>query len=276
MQQDIPNLPPISSILLAEASAWSSLLSVQQTVVGISKQIATVDASILQERSDASTQREFAYFAALSNLLSNCDTLALEVAKLRSLRKSRKNVEDAVVAELLRDHSNESVALGTTLAREHGLSLSALSSSIRAKNNEIKTQLQQLRALLDAVKDAPRLRLGSGECVVVGIRDQNGSVKSMSVEAALAAAYARGVRTVASNPRTSAQISTLLHANLTPLALTCACARFGMFRLLLRLPRERALSEDTIAAALQDLQLGEVRASQSSGRVFAKRDKKSE
>ena len=192
-----PDMPPIATMLMSEAQAWTGLLQMHGNVLGMTKQLTaatTTEAEnatlIIDEQRDASDQREAAYAASLSNLIHQCDALVNEIVKLRGLRKVKHKVEQAAVAEVLRQHSDEVLALGETLARNSALSIASATAELRSASTALRSQVTQARALLEAVRESATLRLPRGCSVVMGIRDGGGRETCMSAEALLAACYA--------------------------------------------------------------------------------------
>lgn len=161
-------IPPISALLLQEAEAWRALLSLH-TLASTSAREAARDDATLQAEMDTE-QREAAYIQALAGLLQNCDALATETLKLRSFRRARRSIETRCIAEVVRTHVAETLALGQALATNAGLNLSAVTAEVRAAAIEQRNQVSQLRALLEALGAASSLPLAAGSTLVIGVR----------------------------------------------------------------------------------------------------------
>jgi hypothetical protein len=156
--------------LLQEAEAWRAVLALHTAVSSSAREAAqsSDDDAVLQMEMD-SEQREAAYFQSLASLLHHCDALATETLKLRSFRKARRNVEAKCMAEVVRTHVTETLALGQALATNAGLNVSAVTADLRAAVIKQRNQVSQLRMLLEALAASSSLPLPSGSTLLVGV-----------------------------------------------------------------------------------------------------------
>lgn len=156
-----PDLPPISHLLLREAEAWRALLQLNASVLNVGRSVissvADIDSTYTGEHQDASDQREAAYVASLSQLLSCCDSLVYEAVKLRGLRKAKQQSEVVALREVIRKHSDEVLATGEALARNSALQIASLAADLRNSSQKTKAQIQQARGLLSALAEAKSL-----------------------------------------------------------------------------------------------------------------------
>jgi len=191
-----PDLPPISQLLLREAEAWRALLQLNASVLNVGRNVinsvADMDLAYTSEHQDASDQREAAYSASLSQLLSICDSLVYEAVKLRGLRKAKQHSEVVALREVIRKHSDEVLATGEALARNGALQIASLTVDIRNTSQKTKSQIQQARGLLTALAEAKSLEpLPVDATIVIGYQiGENTVVKP--VGDVLRHAYQRG------------------------------------------------------------------------------------
>ena len=166
-----PDLPPISQLLLREAEAWRALLQLNVSVLNVGRSVissvADIDSSYNGEHQDASDQREAAYVASLSQLLSCCDSLVYEAIKLRGLRKAKQQSEVVALREVIRKHSDEVLATGEALARNSALQIASLAADIRSTSQKTKSQIQQARGLLSALAEAKSLEPIPADATIV-------------------------------------------------------------------------------------------------------------
>ena len=166
-----PDLPPISQLLLREAEAWRALLQLNASVLNVGRNVinsvADIDAAYTSEHQDASDQREAAYSASLSHLVSTCDSLVYEAVRLRGLRKAKQQSEVVALREVIRKHSDEVLATGEALARNSTLQVASLAADIRNTSQKTKAQIQQARALLSALVEAKSLEPIPADATIV-------------------------------------------------------------------------------------------------------------
>lgn len=113
-------MPPITSLLHSEASAWSNLLSLHANVLCATKHLAASSAQegdehhlhLRDEQRDEVARRESAYVASLTQLAASADQLVNEAVKVRSLRRVKQTLENAAVSHLLASSSNETLCSG--------------------------------------------------------------------------------------------------------------------------------------------------------------------
>lgn len=172
-------MPQISTLLMREAEAWRALLHLHGvTLEGVRQVVASTltdpEATIrMDERQDATDQREAQYFASVTHLVSQCDALVGELMKVRGLRKAKRQFELEAQRELMRAHSDEVLAMGSGLASSGAMSMSALTAEVRLAGQALRAQITQARALLQAMQQARSSSLPQGTCVVVGLRHAN-------------------------------------------------------------------------------------------------------
>ena len=168
-----PDVPAICNLLHREADAWSALLALHPSTVSATMQIAKDNgpqASIYyDDKAMNSDSREAAYCAALSALASQCDNLYSEILKLRTYRKARRQVEIECVREVLRGHSDEVLAIGQALASNGSLNVASATAELRAAIQMQRSQVSELRMLIQAVQSANTLPLPQGGRLVVGV-----------------------------------------------------------------------------------------------------------
>jgi hypothetical protein len=175
--QDIPH---ISTLLLREADAWRSVLSLHASTVSGAQQLLNREDNkkeqvLNEERVMSSESREASYCTALTALASQCDTLHSECLKLRMLRKSRCAVEVRALAEVIRPSSDEILARGKVVAANASLSVATITSDVRIAIQAQRSQISQLRALLEAVDSASALPLIPGTKLVIGVERGEGN-----------------------------------------------------------------------------------------------------
>jgi hypothetical protein len=168
-----PDVPPICSLLHREADAWRALLALHPSTVSAAVQLAKDNGPqtsiYYDDKAMNSDSREASYCAALTALASQCDNLHSEILKLRTFRKARRHVEVECAREVLRAHSDEVLAIGQTLASNGALNVASATAELRAAIQNQRSQVSQLRALLQAVQGAKALPLPPGGNLVVGL-----------------------------------------------------------------------------------------------------------
>lgn len=188
-----PELPHISQLLLREADAWRALLSLHAATVASAQQIAqsseSSDAALEKEAS--SEAREATYCSALTSLASQADALIAEALKLRTLRKARKQIEIKCFSDILRSHADEVVAVGQSLASTGSMNVAAATTELRVAIQHQRSQVSQLRSLLDAVATASSLPLDKGGSIVVGVADEAGE-RTLKVDEVMQSIYSEG------------------------------------------------------------------------------------
>ena len=113
---------------------------------------------------------------SLTSLLQNTDALSTELLKLRGLRRARRQVAVTAHEETLRAHTDETLALGTSLANSGSMSLATVTAEVRLAGQSLRNQLSQARALLVALKELDSSPLTSSACIVMGIRESEETV----------------------------------------------------------------------------------------------------
>ena len=170
-------MPPISEMLIREAEAWRALLGLHGMTMESTRQAQeSVEESTVQlERAqDESDQREAMYNQSVSHLLTQYDALTTELIKIRGLRKARRGVEVVAQREVLRAHSDETLALGSMIATHSGQSVAGLTSDLRKCSQQLRTQLEQSRALLQALQEVRDSKVPANTAIVIGIRSSDG------------------------------------------------------------------------------------------------------
>lgn len=164
---------------MREAEAWRALLGLHASTVASAQQIVRSpdDTSSIQydEKKGSSESREAAYCAALTGLASQCDGLITEILNLRAFRKARRAVEVQCVADIVRSHSDEVLAVGKTLASNSSLNVSSVTTELRVAIQTQRNQVSQLRALLETIRSADTLPLPKGSKLVIGLMREPGS-----------------------------------------------------------------------------------------------------
>ena len=170
--QQMPQMPPISEMLLREAEAWRALclhglsMAATRQVVDSSAD-SEWEVNKAQEESD---QREAMYYASISHLLAQYDALTAELVKIRGLRKGKRSVEVVAQREILRAHSDETLALGSMMATHNAQSVTGLTADLRKASQQLRTQVEQTRALLQALIDTRSAALPVNATIVIGLR----------------------------------------------------------------------------------------------------------
>ena len=180
--------PHVSQMLMREADAWRAILSLHQTTVGMARSLPEEPELLFDEHREATAQREMNYLSSLSQLSASCDVIASEAIKIRGLRKARHQMESEgvrgvrEVKELLRNHTDEMLALGDSHARNGALTFTAIASELRSVNQTLRTQIAQARALLTAVHDARSLTLPADARIVIGLQHGDGHTELHTTE----------------------------------------------------------------------------------------------
>ena len=186
--------PPISDLLIREAHAWAGLLGLHGGVVHAARQLAghaddAGDAvAVGRAASDAAQAREQAYCAALTSLAAQCDGLATEALRLRNLRKARCTAEASAAEAIIQHHTQEALAVGSALATNSALSVQTATTEIRQAMQSTKTQIAQLRALLEAATQSEASAALRGQ-LRVSVQRPDGAEQALAVDAVLAAVY---------------------------------------------------------------------------------------
>lgn len=166
--------PAISQMLVREAEAWRALLGLHGNVLHLARGLSnsTLDCAVdREEHAEASDQREAAYIASVTQLISQCDQLVSEAVKIRSLRKTKCRVEAHALEDVLRPHSDEALAVGEAAARNGAMSIASATSELRQGSQAIRAQIQQARALVAAATErAESERLPAAGTIVMGIQ----------------------------------------------------------------------------------------------------------
>ena len=176
----VPQMPPISEMLMREADAWRALLGLHALGVDATRQVKEASSTEgeamldLNQKEEDSDQRECMYHQSITHLLSQYDALTTELVKIRSLRKAKRTAQSAAEREVLRVHTDETLALGSMIATRAGQSVTALTAELRLVNQQLRTQLEQTRALLQALHDVERSEVPSNAVIVIGLRREGG------------------------------------------------------------------------------------------------------
>lgn len=196
--------PAISQMLVREAEAWRALLGLHGNVLHLARGLSsstlqdTDTASEREELAEASEQREAAYVASVTHLISQCDQLVAEAVKIRGLRKTKCRVDVHALEDVLRPHSDEALAVGEAAARNGALSIASATSELRQGAQAMRVQIQQARALLTAATErAECARLPAAGTIVMGIRgvDEGSAPPLLPVATVLEHVYQRGALT---------------------------------------------------------------------------------
>lgn len=189
---DAQAVPQITQLLYREGEAWRALLSLHAGVVSTAQQIsaAVADATSLDtnETGNATEQRELQYCAALTHVAAQCDAMHTEAIKLRGLRKARASADAQAIQALMDAHTNETLAVGASLASNVSMSVQTATSDVRNAIQATRSQLAQTRALLQMIYDAPALR---GRILIGITSDDDRPPSEFSPDAVFAAVYRR-------------------------------------------------------------------------------------
>lgn len=173
MLRHSPDIPPICNLLHREADAWGALLALHPSTVRVAMQLAKDNGPqtsiYYDDRAMNSDSREASYCAALTALASQCDNLHSEILKLRTFRKARRQVEVECAREVLRAHADEILAVGQTLAGNGVLNMASATAELRGAIQNQRSQVTQLRTLLQAMHGAKALPLPHKGNLVVGL-----------------------------------------------------------------------------------------------------------
>lgn len=157
------SIPPVSALLMHEAEAWRALLQLHTGVVSTARQLAaatseTETGTMLESTREAVEAREAGYYAGLTHLASQCDALATEALRLRSLRKSRSSADVQALQVLMQSHSAETMATGTALSSNSAVEVGSVASELRQAQQATRQQIAQVRAVMQLVQDKPDLK----------------------------------------------------------------------------------------------------------------------
>lgn len=192
-QQDVP---AISALLVREADAWRALMSLHSVTVQAAQQVAqsstTSDALLTQEElGSASEAREAAYCAALTHLAYASDLLLNEALKLRALRRARRTVEVQALREIVRVHADESLAIGQHLSTNCAISIAEATTAIRVCIQQQRTQVSQLRQLIEVIERSKHtLPMSDNSQIVVGLCQEDSATVTLPVASVLEEVYA--------------------------------------------------------------------------------------
>ena len=196
---DLNGMPPISTMLIREAEAWRALMGLHGSVVNLSRTLTSIpslegDDFAFDEQREASDQREAAYLASLSQLCAACDGLVAEAVKVRGLRKAKHQIEQKSLREVMRAHSDETLATGDAIARSSSLGIVAVTAELRAIAQSVRTQIQQARALIAVSAEARAFGNVDPACtIVMGWTDATGEPHALRpVSRVLEQVYQRG------------------------------------------------------------------------------------
>lgn len=187
---DAQAVPQITQMLYREGEAWRALLALHSGVVSTAQQISAVvtESATLDtnETGNATEHRELQYCAALTQVASHCDALHAEAIKLRGLRKARASADVQTIQALMDAHTNETLAVGSSLASGMSMSIQSATADVRTAIQSTRTQLSQTRALLELVHEAPALR---GRLRIGIVDDTRNTTLNYSTDAVFAAVY---------------------------------------------------------------------------------------
>jgi len=230
-------LPPVAALLLREAEAWRALVQLHQGVVGATRAVAQSldDPDVqLETTREAVEAREQGYYAALTQLASNCDQLSDHALRLRSLRKARATADVTSLQALMRPHIVETLAIGATLASNAALSVNAVTSELRQAAITTRAQIEQVQEVLRVLQAAPNLANGGN--FYVG-KLHNGHLKSFECERVFEAVKHQG-ETLNANSLCAA-IAQLCSREDTEESPAAECVAEGVHRTLVRRPSDQ-------------------------------------
>lgn len=196
--QGIQGMPAISALLVREADAWRALMGLHGSVVSLSRNISMASSSeedaVSEEQREASDQREASYLASLSQLMSHCDGMVNEIVKLRGLRKSKHALEVQALREVLRNHSDEIMAMGDGIARNAALNMASAASEMRQAAQALRTQIAQARGVIQVAAEVRALgNADPASSIVVGWANSSGEARDLRpVSKILEQVYQRG------------------------------------------------------------------------------------
>lgn len=187
-----PQIPHICTLLMNEAEAWRALLALHGVTIHNAQSTSkatTSDAELsVTESSAASDAREAEFCAALSNLANQADALHSECMKVRSLRRARRAAEVDALKEVTRAHADEYLAIGKHLSSNLAIAVANVTSDMRVCVQQQRTQLSQLRSMMEVVKTGMELPLERDCVLVVGVKNGD-SVDAKPVEEVLSCLY---------------------------------------------------------------------------------------
>ena len=183
-----PQMPAISEMLLREAEAWRALMSLHTVSLNATRQLVDSSGSSeleLNQPQEESDQREALYYQSISHLLAQYDTLTTELIKIRGLRKAKRSVDVVAQREVLRAHSDETLALGSMIATHTSQSVTGLTSDLRKASQQLRAQLEQTRALLQALHDVRETSVPPNATIVIGLREDANTTRVFPVSEVL-------------------------------------------------------------------------------------------
>lgn len=187
-----PQIPQICALLMSEAEAWRALLSLHGVTLHNAQSASkptTSDAElVMTEESTASDAREAEYCAALSNLASQADALHAECMRVRNLRRARRTAEVEALKEVTRVHSDEYLAIGKHLSSNLAIAVANVTSDIRVCIQQQRTQLSQLKSIVEVIKTGIELPIERDSVLVVGVK-KGDDVDARPVEEVLSCLY---------------------------------------------------------------------------------------
>ena len=86
------------------------------------------------------------YHQAITHLLAQYDAVTSELVKIRGLRKAKRSVQVAAQREVLRAHTDETLALGSMIATQTAQSVTALTAELRLANQQLLARSSSKRA----------------------------------------------------------------------------------------------------------------------------------
>lgn len=195
---------PIVQILYKEATAWTALLALHGVLtsennarndgdpVSANADAPTSCESLFKQSdestSDATLQRHSACVASLTQLAANCDALALEALKIRSLLKQKLQARANMVAvgDALRAHFDEVCAMSEAHTRGASMDVTSIAATLRQRSQRLKSELTQARSILHTLNEAKAMRPPHGHeesTLVIGFQtsDDSGRVDAVPV-----------------------------------------------------------------------------------------------
>ena len=187
-------IPHISVLLYQEAEAWRTLMQLHNGLAGATRELlATMQTSSdrIEQTVEDTQSREATYCASLSSLASQCDMLAADALRLRTLRKSRVDTEKHVLQLLTHAHTHETLSVGNSMAAQASLGVQVLMSELRQLSSATRTQIAQLRTAMQLLRESSHIH---GD-LCVGVRrptssaDNTVELQFASVQDVYATAY---------------------------------------------------------------------------------------
>jgi len=177
-------------------------MSLHGSVMSLSRNISMAsssseDGAVAEEQRESSDQREASYLASLAQLMAHCDGMVNEVVKLRGLRKSKHTLEVQALRDVLRNHSDEIMAMGDGIARNAAMNMASAASEMRQAAQALRTQIAQARGVIQVAAEMRALgNVDPASTIVMGWADSNGEARDLRpVSKILEQVYQRGTLT---------------------------------------------------------------------------------